>query len=87
MIKWQSQSANEDWHQLLELLGELKDDLRIPIILKHYYGYSYDEIASMLQIAEGTVKSRVHKGIQLIRKGLMEDDPQRQSFGKPIQQG
>ena len=87
MIKWQSQSANEDWHRLLEVLGELKDDFRIPIILKHYYGYSYDEIASMLQIAEGTVKSRVHKGIQLIRKELMEDDPQRQPFGKPIQQG
>ena len=40
-----------------------------------------------LQIAEGTVKSRVHKGIQLVRKELIEDDQERQPFGKPIQQG
>lgn len=86
MIKWQSQSANEDWNNMLESLGKIKDDFRIPIILKHYYGYSYDEIASMLQVAEGTVKSRVHKGIQLVRKELIEDDQGRQSFRKSIEQ-
>lgn len=85
-IKWQSQSMNEDWNNMLESLGKIKDSFRIPLILKHYYGYSYDEIASMLQIAEGTVKSRVHKGIQLIRKELIEDDQEQQSFGKPIEQ-
>lgn len=87
MIRWQSQSANEDWNNMLESLGQIKDDYRIPIILKHYYGYSYDEIASMLRIAEGTVKSRVHKGIQLVRKELIEDDQGRQIFRKTIEQG
>lgn len=87
MIKWQAQSADEDWNDLLESLGKIKDDFRIPIILKHYYGYSYEEIGRMLQIAEGTVKSRVHKGIQLVRKELIEDDQGRQTFRKPIKQG
>ncbi len=86
MISWQAQSANEDWNNLLESLGKVKDEFRIPIILKHYYGYSYDEIASMLQLAEGTVKSRVHKGIQLVRKELVIDDQERQPFGRPIKQ-
>lgn len=86
IIKWQSQSANEDWNNLLESLGNIKDDFRIPIILKHYYGYSYDEIASMLKIAEGTVKSRMHKGMQLVKKELIEDDQGRKSFGKSIEQ-
>ena len=86
MISWQAQSANEDWNNMLESLGKIKDDFRIPIILKHYYGYSYDEIASMLQLAEGTVKSRVHKGIQLVRKELVIDDQEQQPFGRPIKQ-
>lgn len=86
LIKWQSQSDNEDWNHLLESLGKIKDDFRIPIILKHYYGYSYDEIASMLQIPEGTVKSRVHKGIQLVRKELIDDDQKRQPFAKTIEE-
>ena len=86
LIKWQTQSANEDWNNMLESLGKIKDEFRIPIILKHYYGYSYDEIAHMLKIAEGTVKSRVHKGIQLVRKELMEDDREQQAYGKPIEQ-
>ena len=86
MISWQAQSANEDWNNMLESLEKIKDDFRIPIILKHYYGYSYDEIASMLQLAEGTVKSRVHKGIQLVRKELVIDDQEQQPFGRPIKQ-
>ena len=43
---------------MLESLGKIKDDFRIPIILKHYYGYSYDEIASMLQLR----KVRLNQG-------------------------
>ncbi|WP_332604035.1 sigma factor-like helix-turn-helix DNA-binding protein, partial [Bacillus sp. S1(2024)] len=39
-----------------------------PVLLRHYYGYTYAEIGVMLQIKEGTVKSRVHKGLQQIRK-------------------
>lgn len=86
MIRWQAQSVNEDWHMMLESLGKLKDDFRIPILLKHYYGYSYEEIAAMLQIAEGTVKSRVHKGIQMVRKELNEDDKGQYPVGKTVEQ-
>lgn len=86
IIKWQTQFANEDWNNMLESLGKIKDEFRIPIILKHYYGYSYEEVSYMLKIAEGTVKSRVHKGIQLVRKELIEDEREQQALGKPMEQ-
>ncbi|MNI20981.1 RNA polymerase sigma factor SigY [compost metagenome] len=69
-IRWESEYRNEDWPLVLDTLAEIKADVRIPVILKHYYGYSYDEIGSMMNIPEGTAKSRVHHGLQLLRKEL-----------------
>lgn len=69
-IKWRAQQTGEEWSDMLDALGNLADDVRIPIILKHYYGYAYEEIADMMHIAVGTVKSRVHNGIKSLRKEL-----------------
>lgn len=69
-LKWQMESRNEEWNDALTALGKLKIDVRIPIILKHYYGYSYDEIGRMMKISPGTVKSRIHNGILTVRKEL-----------------
>lgn len=75
-IKWQLESRNEEWNDTLSALGKLKEDIRIPIILKHYYGYSYEEIGEMLKISAGTVKSRVHNGIMAVREELkLHDEP------------
>ncbi len=72
-LKWHFESNNEEWHDALTELGKLPEEVRTPIILKHYYGYSYDEIGEMMKIAPGTVKSRVHYGILTIRKELKVD--------------
>lgn len=69
-LKWQLESRCEDWSDVMEALGKLPDDVRLPIILKHYYGYSYEEIGSMLNKSPGTMKSRVHNGMQQMRKEL-----------------
>ncbi|WP_313799165.1 RNA polymerase sigma factor SigY [Cytobacillus sp.] len=69
-LKWQIKSRNEEWTDALSALGKLADDVRIPIILKHYYGYSYDEIGEMMKLSSGTIKSRVHNGILGVRKEL-----------------
>lgn len=69
-IKWQAQRSGEAWSDLLDALGRLPDGVRVPIVLKHYYGYAYEEIADMLDIAVGTVKSRVHNGIKSLRMEL-----------------
>ncbi|TMV49327.1 RNA polymerase sigma factor SigY [Paenibacillus mesophilus] len=69
-IKWSAGQKGEEWSDVLDALGRLPDQVRIPIVLKHYYGYAYEEIADMLDIAEGTVKSRIHNGIKSLRKEL-----------------
>jgi len=69
-LKWQTEIRNEEWNDALSALGKLQEDVRIPIILKHYYGYSYDEIGVMMKVSSGTIKSRVHYGIMTVRKEL-----------------
>lgn len=69
-LRWQFTSRNEEWPDVLDAIARLPYDVRIPILLKHYYGFSYDEIAAMIDIPAGTVKSRVFNGIQQIRKEL-----------------
>jgi len=49
-------------------INSLSSILRSCIVLRHLYGYSYQEIADILGIPEGTVKSRINRGrIELSR--------------------
>lgn len=86
-LKWETQANNQAWDDVMEALGHLDDDLRIPILLKHYYGFSYEEIAKIIKIPEGTVKSRVHTGIKKVRKELNPIDEEPSSLTKPLSQG
>ncbi|MCD5322950.1 MULTISPECIES: RNA polymerase sigma factor SigY [Pontibacillus] len=63
-----------EWSDTLEVLSSLEDGYRIPILLKHLYGYEYKEIGKIMGLKGGTVKSRVHYGIEILRKELQEDD-------------
>jgi RNA polymerase sigma-70 factor, ECF subfamily len=73
-LQWQMKSNNEEWTDALAALSRLTDEMRIPLILKHYYGYSYDEIGEILIIAAGTAKSRVHHGLLAVRRELKVDE-------------
>ena len=42
-------------------LDALPDDLRITLILREWHGLSYDEIALVLRVPLGTVRSRLHE--------------------------
>ena len=42
-------------------IAALEDDHRLLIILRDIQGLSYQEIAGITQLAEGTVKSRLHR--------------------------
>ncbi|HAQ07763.1 MAG TPA: RNA polymerase sigma factor SigY, partial [Bacillus bacterium] len=65
---------NEEWTDALKALGKLAQEMRIPLILKHCYGYSYEEIGEIMNIAAGTAKSRVHHGLLAVRRELKLDD-------------
>ncbi len=52
-----------------ELTG-LESDHRLLIILRDIEGLSYREIANILGVAEGTVKSRIHRARHALRAQL-----------------
>jgi RNA polymerase sigma-70 factor, ECF subfamily len=47
---------------------------RVPLLMKHAGGYSYEEIARALKIPLGTVKSRISNGIKILKKELENND-------------
>ena len=54
----------QDLETVLKILKEMPNDKRTVFILKHYYGYSYDEISDIVNCPIGTVRSRLHYGIK-----------------------
>ncbi|MBE6052555.1 MAG: RNA polymerase sigma factor [Clostridium sartagoforme] len=58
---------------LKALIESLNEDQKEIIKLRFYLDYSYDEIAKLLDIPLGTVKSRINKGINRIRKNIGGD--------------
>jgi RNA polymerase sigma-70 factor (ECF subfamily) len=53
-------------------LENLPDNFRLPVMLADVEGFSYKEIAEMLEIPIGTVMSRLHRGRKAMQKMLYE---------------
>lgn len=60
--------------ELFHALKRLKEKFRIPLLLKYAQGYTCEEIAKMLHIPGGTVKSRLFKGAALLREELKDHE-------------
>jgi RNA polymerase sigma-70 factor (ECF subfamily) len=73
-LRWRAGQRDEPWSDTLDALGRLPEDVRTAVVLKHYYGYSYDEIGNMMGVPAGTVKSRIHNGLRQVRKELETDE-------------
>ena len=59
--------ATEASRFLADLLGELPEHHRVPLVLKHVVGLSYPEISSVLACPEGTAKANVARGLERLR--------------------
>ena len=60
-----------------EALGKLPESHRIVLLLRHQRDLSYDEIAIILDAPLGTVKARIHRAREALRKVLVRDyDPE-----------
>ncbi|KGP90683.1 RNA polymerase [Pontibacillus chungwhensis BH030062] len=57
---------------LQELLDKLNEEEKSIIILKFYQGYTFKEIAEILEIPLGTAKSIMYRALQKLRKDLGE---------------
>src|SRR5918994_5846125 len=49
-------------------------DQRTAVVLRYYEQLEYDEIAALTGVREGTVRSRVSRGIAVLREGWGERD-------------
>ena len=58
-------------------LEELPETFRIPVLLADVEGFSYKEIAEMIDIPIGTVMSRLHRGRKAMHKKLYDFAEQR----------
>lgn len=55
---------------LKEALKKLSEEDRSLIMLKHYEGYTFSEISKLLNLPEGTVKTRNYKLLELLKRDL-----------------
>ena len=53
-------------------LDELPEDFRTVVLLCDVEGFTYEEIANMLDVPIGTIRSRLHRGRNLLKSQLME---------------
>ncbi|MEM8943891.1 MAG: RNA polymerase sigma factor [Planctomycetota bacterium] len=56
--------------EVMSALGELRDTARACLLLRTLHQLSYADIGAMLDIAEGTAMSHVHRSKALLRKRL-----------------
>ena len=65
-----------DQYALAEAVNRLKPEFKEVVLLFYYQGFSVNEIAEMLSIAEGTVSSRLSRAREKLQKELKVDDQQ-----------
>lgn len=68
------QEVLQRWNvqRILQGIDALDDEFREAIILRDVLGYSYQEIGDLLEVPEGTVKSRISRGRHHLRNDLQD---------------
>jgi RNA polymerase sigma-70 factor, ECF subfamily len=59
--------------QMASAIGDLKPDARAALVLRHYYGYDYAEIAGFLRTSPGNVGSILSRAHGTLRTRLAAD--------------
>ncbi|KRE58225.1 sigma-70 family RNA polymerase sigma factor [Paenibacillus sp. Soil750] len=69
---WDQHTAlmDETNHMISQSMRKLTDKQRAVIIFRFYHDYTLEEIATLLDIPLGTVKSRYHAALQALRKNI-----------------
>jgi RNA polymerase sigma factor (sigma-70 family) len=67
-------SERENYIDLYDAILSLKDIYRIPVILKYLHGFTERETADILGLNQNTVKTRLLKARDMLRKKLGTDE-------------
>ena len=62
----------ERYSEIYHFIGKLKENQRLAVILYYYEGYSIKEIASIMEVTQGTVKSRLGRARKILKQYLEE---------------
>lgn len=62
--------ANYEYKEIMKIILNLPYEKRAVFILKHYYGYKYEEISEIIDCPLGTVRSRLHNAVKYIIKEI-----------------
>jgi len=65
--------SKENYNKVIKILKSLSAKQRMVFILKHFYGYKYDEISKIMHCPIGTVRSCLHNAIGNIIKQLEKE--------------
>ncbi|MGI9615035.1 MAG: RNA polymerase sigma factor, partial [Acidimicrobiales bacterium] len=58
-------------------LGELPTKARSVVVLRYFLGWSTDEVSEALDIAPGTVESRLSRALDTLQTKLREEPDER----------
>jgi RNA polymerase sigma-70 factor (ECF subfamily) len=64
--------ASQRERRIMDALGDLRQEYRVALILREIEELSYEEIAETLAISIGTVKSRIARGREELRRRLKD---------------
>lgn len=90
----QSYLRAETGRRVRRALSALPGDYRKAVLLADVQGYSYEEIAQRVGCPVGTIRSRLHRGRQLLRQNLlklqrqeeaMEQSEQNEALERPVE--
>lgn len=62
--------SGEKRRAIQDMISELPEDMRSAVVLRDVEGFSYEEIAGMLNINVGTIKSRISRGREKLREKI-----------------
>lgn len=68
-----TQATPQESRALREALSRLKTEFAELLILRHLEGLDLAEIQTVTGLRQGTIKSRIHRGMEALRKELGDD--------------
>ena len=74
--------SQSDWFQVLSALAKVDDVYQAAVALCYLEDYSYKDIADILDVPVGTVKSRISRGIAQLREILLPVDSRASVSGR-----
>jgi RNA polymerase sigma-70 factor (ECF subfamily) len=66
----QEVSRNQQREQVRQVLETLPADYRAAVVLRYWYGMSYQEIATTMDTTESAIKSRLHRARRMMAQRL-----------------